>query len=150
MPRFIQSFTVRLSIFILVIAFLAASTIYDKEVLSVERIHANACSMTNTCGMVKYTLTAEEAAHFREAAYWYFVIFSLPLISLFICSGRKSCQVAIAIFSVAMLMLALSVSPGGDRKGCDECFAPVFLSIVSTILSSILFYGSQPHRFSNL
>ncbi|GHT94192.1 hypothetical protein FACS1894116_07820 [Betaproteobacteria bacterium] len=130
MSRLFQSFTLRLSIVVLVMAGLTAITLYEKEVSSVLRLYANMD--------MKYTLTDKEIAHFREAAFWYFFIFSLPLIPLVICAGKKHAQIAIAILSAVVLLLAAFVSPGGDQKGCDECLGPILLSVASTILISLI------------
>lgn len=130
MSHILQSFTLRLSIVVLVIAALTAITLYDKEVSSVLRMYSNM--------YMEYTLTEDESAHFLKASFWYFLIFSLPLIPLVICAGKKPAQVVIVILSAIVLLFAASVSPGGDRKGCDECSIPILLSLASTILISLL------------
>lgn len=124
MPRILQSFTLRVSIFVLAMALLTSITLYKKEVASVVRMYANV-------GMA-YSLTAQEGAHFRQSAVWYFLIFSFPLVPLLISTGRKHIQITIAILAVAVAILAAYVTPGGDRKGCDECFGPILFSVAST------------------
>jgi len=131
MLRIFQSVTVRFAIIIVVIAFLTAITLYGKESDSVIQMYAN-------MGSLGYSLSEKEAAHFRQAAFWYFLIFCMPLIPLFICVGQKYAQVVITAFTLVVLMLALSVSPGGDQKGCEECFGPILFSGASTVILSIL------------
>lgn len=134
MFRIFQSVTARFVIIILILAFLTAITLYQKETASVVQTYANG-------GWSGYSLTEKEAADFRQAAYWYFLIFCMPLIPLFICIGRKYAQVAITVLSLVALGLALSVSPGGDRKGCEDCFVPILFSGASTIFSILAALG---------
>jgi hypothetical protein len=130
MKRIFQSFSLRLAIFILFMAWITATTLYDREVASVVRMHAN---LGET-----YSLTEKEAAHFLESKYLYFYLFSLPLLPLFIFAGEKRAQIVIAIISMLVFMFANTVTPGGDRKGCDECFGPIFLSGASTVIAFVL------------
>lgn len=130
MPRIFQSFTEKLTILALLLAALTAIALYDKEVASVVQAYTNM--------HMSYTPTENEVAHFRKAALWYFFVFSLPLIPLFIYKDKKPAQVMIIITSSLVLLLAVTISPGGDQKGCEECLAPIFLSIASTIFIILL------------
>jgi hypothetical protein len=131
MLRIFQSVTARFALIIVVMAFLTAITLYGKESDSVIQMYAN-------MGSLGHSLSEEQAAHYRQAAFWNFLFFCMPLIPLFICFGRKYAQVVIAASSLVVLMLALSVSPGGDYKGCEGCFMPFFFSGASTIILSII------------
>lgn len=131
MFRILQSFTIKSLIVLTALAYLEALTLYKKEAASIIRFYANG-------GWFDYQVTEPQAAHIREAAYWYFVIFSAPIIPLFICVRRKRAQAAIVILSFVGLILALAVTPGGDQKGCDECFIPIFYSVASTVIFSTI------------
>lgn len=126
MSSIFRSFTFTLSVFVLVIASLTAMTIYNAETSSVVQAYAN--------GGAAYTLTKAEAARFQRAALWYFVTFSCPVIPLIILRDKRSSQIAVAVVSVLVLVTALTATPGGDFKGCEDCFIPVLFSGATTLL----------------
>ena len=125
-----RSFTAWLSVIVVGMALVTAAILYDKELSSLARMQAG--------GGEVYSLTASDVAQFRQAAFWYFVIFCLPVIPLLICAGKEGAQMVIVVVCMAIVLIAVSATPGEDRKGCVECLMPIHISILSSILMTVV------------
>ncbi|MDI1259204.1 hypothetical protein [Aquabacterium sp.] len=123
-------FTLLMCLGLLGIAAATSIVLYQKELASIELLNFNASIPSGA--------TLEELLHLKQQVPFGVLLFALPILPMAALFGKRRIQCSILLSCGAVLLLAFSASPGGDIKGCEECSATLYLSLLTSAASYAL------------
>lgn len=113
---------------IIILAAFSALLLYSHEAESI-RLMCRGAALGANC-----QLTPDEQSPLIEDAMFVFLVCLGPLVPWLMLHRHPVAQAFVLAIPVLVFMLAITATPGGDNRGCEDCVVPVLASGTLSLL----------------
>lgn len=125
---FFKSQTFVWALVIVVLAAVSALLLYSHEAESIRLMCRNAGLEANC------KLTADAQSFLIEDAMFVFLVCLAPLIPWLMLHRHPVAQAFVLAIPILVFILAITATPGGDNRGCEDCSVPILASVTLSLL----------------